>query len=343
MTIDAAYLTTVLRQAGVLTDGRVRDVIAEAPRDMILSRIIRLRLTYDGAADGAPSSLILKTALPHLPLTFGRHEVAFYQTVGPAMPAGLVPRSFDAAWSEEATGWHLLLEDLTDSHRTATIWPLPPTEAECRAIVAALARCHAAWWDDARLGASIGTWMDEAAAQQNLERIHGNYRTFVDRLGDSLSAERRSLYERYFAKPPRFRERYTSRRDITVVHNDAHVWNFFLPNDERQSTLLFDWDGWHLGLAASDLADMMALHWYPERRHRFEKPLLDHYHAALVAAGVTGYSRAALDEDYRLAVLMMIMRPVNHAALGIPPVIWWSHLERITAAVDDLGCRDLLD
>ena len=48
-------------------------------------------------------------------------------------------------------------------------------------------------------------------------------------------------------------------------------------------------------------------------------------------------------EDYRLAVLMMIMRPVNHAALGIPPVIWWSHLERITAAVDDLGCRDLLD
>lgn len=30
-----------------------------------------------------------------------------------------------------------------------------------------------------------------------------------------------------------------------------------------------------------------------------------------------------------------------HAA-GIPPWVWWSHLERITAAIDDLDCRDLL-
>jgi hypothetical protein len=27
---------------------------------------------------------------------------------------------------------------------------------------------------------------------------------------------------------------------------------------------------------------------------------------------------------------------------GIPPWVWWRHLERITAAVDDLDCRTLL-
>ena len=33
-------------------------------RAILLSRIIRVRLTYDGGADGAPASLILKTGLP---------------------------------------------------------------------------------------------------------------------------------------------------------------------------------------------------------------------------------------------------------------------------------------
>jgi hypothetical protein len=28
--------------------------------------------------------------------------------------------------------------------------------------------------------------------------------------------------------------------------------------------------------------------------------------------------------------------------VGIQPRIWWSHLERIHLAVDDLGCRELL-
>jgi hypothetical protein len=45
---------------------------------------------------------------------------------------------------------------------------------------------------------------------------------------------------------------------------------------------------------------MMAVHWYPERRRRLEQPLLDRYHAGLVAHGVTDYDRAAL-ADGRLS------------------------------------------
>jgi hypothetical protein len=47
----------------------------------ILSRIIRLRLTYDGANVESPSSLILKTVRPDRTGTewnAGRQEVAFY-------------------------------------------------------------------------------------------------------------------------------------------------------------------------------------------------------------------------------------------------------------------------
>jgi hypothetical protein len=84
------------------------------------------------------------------------------------------------------------------------------------------------------------------------------------------------------------------------------------------------------------------MHWYPDRRQRMERPLLDHYHAVLLAHGVTGYDRRALEDDYRWSVLMHIATPLMHAAIGIPPLVWWNNLERILIAVDDLGCREFL-
>jgi hypothetical protein len=80
----------------------------------------------------------------------------------------------------------------------------------------------------------------------------------------------------------------------------------------------------------------------PDRQHRLEAPLLDRYHDGLLAYGVSGYDRAALARDYRLATLRMIMWPLSQAIADIPPVIWWNNLERILLAVDDLGCRELL-
>ena len=74
----------------------------------------------------------------------------------------VVPRCFEAHWDLETNTWHLLLEDLTDSHAAPTQWPLPPTFDQSIRIVRALARLHPAWWDDPRLDLSVGTWLDGA-------------------------------------------------------------------------------------------------------------------------------------------------------------------------------------
>ena len=113
------YLTDALRRAGALRAGRVCDVVVESSKPTILSRIIRLRLSYDGPAAGAPASVILKTGLPERAETGsngGRYEVAFYTQVAAAMPEAPVPRCFDAVWNEDTKDWHLLLEDLTETH-----------------------------------------------------------------------------------------------------------------------------------------------------------------------------------------------------------------------------------
>ncbi|MBI2737723.1 MAG: phosphotransferase [Rhodospirillales bacterium] len=335
-----------MRRCGILGDGRVVSVEAEAPRDQLVSRIVRLRLTCEGTTETAPRSLILKTALPtdanDGPFVHGANEVTFYVNVAAAMPEKLVPRCFDSAWRAETRKWHLLLEDLADTHEVATQWPLPPSEEICRRMVRTLARFHAAWWDHPRLGVDIGARVDAETARQAMQRHAGAYARFADHLGDRLSRERRQLYERFFEAAHRVQARVLTWRNVTLVHGDAHVWNCFVPKDGSDDLRYFDWDTWRIGLATGDLAYMMATHWYPERRRQLEGPLLDHYHQALLAHGVQGYDRAALAEDYRRSVVMQLLLPPLQWSAGIPPWVWWSHIERITAAVDDLDCRPLL-
>jgi hypothetical protein len=214
---------------------------------------------------------------------------------------------------------------------------------QCEAIVDARARLHAEWWDDPRLGVSVGAWLEADALDQQMKQFAEQFSRFTDHFGDSLPRERRNFYDRLLEAAPRLLSRYHLHRNITIVQGDAHVWNCFLPRDRRADEVrFFDWDSWRLDAGSDDLAYMMAMHWYPDRRRRMEKQLLDRYHAVLVAHGVRGYDRRALADDYRLSVLWQIMTPVYQATNNIPPVIWWNNLERILLAVDDLGSRDLL-
>jgi hypothetical protein len=341
---EAEYLTEVLRRSGVPGDGRVADVAVLSSRPTILSRIVRLGLSYDGPAPEAPASVILKTGLPErlgAAWNGGRHEVAFYRQIAAGIPAGLVPRCFDTHWDAETSDWHLLLEDLSDTHFVSENWPMPPRFDENKKIIAARARLHAGWWDDSRLGIEIGSWLDPADPQ--LEAFAQQVVRFADRLGEHLSPERRELYDRLIDRGRHLNARYHAHRNMTIIQGDAHVWNAFLPKAAGSDDVrLFDWDSWRVDVATDDLAYMMALQWFPEHRRRWERPLLDHYHAALLAHGVTGYDRRALDDDYRLSVLWQIATPVWQAANDIPRWIWCFNLERIFLAVDDLGCRELL-
>jgi hypothetical protein len=280
--IQAERLTATLRRAGVLGAAHVSGVTVESSRDTILSRIIRIRLMYSVSADDAPRSLIFKTCHPDRvgdALHAGRQEVAFYDQIAPLMATNIVPRCFEAYRDAETNAWHLVLEDLTETHAVATQWPLPPTRPQCGAIVRAHARLHASWWDSPRLGVSVGTWLDPEAMDRQMQLVASDFQRFADRAGD---------------------------------------------------------------VASRDLAYMIAMHWYPDRRQAMERSLLDEYHETLIAHGVQGYDRHMLEADYRLSVLWQMTTPVWQAVNNIPAVIWWNGLERIMLAVDDLDCRSLL-
>jgi Ecdysteroid kinase-like family len=340
---EAELLTEALRRSGVLAKASVSHVAVMSSLKKQRSHTFRLGLTYEGRAADAPNSIILKMGYldgTGRPSYANHREIAFYRDIAPAVR--VVPRCFEAAAASDTSAWHLLLEDLTDTHFFATEWPLPPTLEQCQSIVEAWAKFHAAWWDDSRLGVSVGTWPDKEWERYLQQGFTEQFANFANRFGQAMPPERRELYERLLDRAPRLLARYHIRRDLTLNHGDAHWWSCFLPRAPDGEVRLIDWESWSIDIATCELAYMMAMLWFPDMRRRIEQPLLDRYHAVLLANGVTGYDRRALHEDYRLSVLLLILRPIGQAAKNIAPRVWWPNLERIMLAVDDLGCRELL-
>jgi len=56
------HLTIVLRRAGVLSEGRVKSVVVESSRQMLVSRVMRLRLEVDGQDGTAPASVFFMSS-----------------------------------------------------------------------------------------------------------------------------------------------------------------------------------------------------------------------------------------------------------------------------------------
>src|SRR5262249_53307197 len=188
----------ILRRAGVLERGKVTDVAVETLREMLISRVTRLRLTYD-RGDGGPSHVFFKTSREDTDPTvreFGRMEAAFYNVVAGATPRGRPPRCYEAA-DEPAGGWHIMLEALPAPPEPLGDWPLPPSIERFRVVLDAHARFHAFWWDHERLGVSVGTFADDSGMlERNLAAFGKEVATFADRLGYRLAAARREIYDR---------------------------------------------------------------------------------------------------------------------------------------------------
>ncbi|WP_028602660.1 phosphotransferase family protein [Ottowia thiooxydans] len=286
---------------------------------------------------GAPTRAVMK--ISHA--GFGQPELPFYESIASHLNCNVIPE-FYAGGVDETTGrtW-LLMEDLSSTHERPSDEPLPPTFSRNASIVEALAKFHAAGWNRNDWHDVGPTLWDRLRSSDWLEEA---CHCLFAQAGDALDDRDRDAYARFLRGFPVLIERADRMQGRTLIHGDAHVWNWMLPrNGIAHSPKLIDWDGWHLGVGVWDLAYMMATQWDRDVRQRFEIPLLERYHAALIDAGVTAYSREALQNDYRLAVLLHMRTPIARFARNMSAFVWWPQLTRIQHAVEDLQCLDLLD
>ncbi|ETW94455.1 MAG: hypothetical protein ETSY1_34780 [Candidatus Entotheonella factor] len=341
-------LTEVLQATGTLPQGRVMTI---EPQGLFYptftSTIVRLEVCYSAdAPPSAPSHFLLKMSRPEahsdVLADLGRPEVAFYTTISPAMSDSPAVDCYHALYIPDTRQFHILLADVSETHEQ-TEWPLPGTYPTCIQSVECLARFHAYWWDHPHLGTEIISRPSEFALQGPFSDLQERCTAFVNFLGDRLSPERRAVYDRVLAAWPALANRLTTGRDVTIVHGDAHMWNFLYPRGSPTDTAcLVDWQLWHISVGASDLAYMMALHWYPDRRAALEQPLLRHYHHCLQEHGLRTYSWEACWRDYQWSAVRNLLLPVIQWAAKIPAAGWWPHLERAMLAFEDLDGDSLL-
>ena len=340
--VTPAWLTTVLRRAGLLNTEMVAEISYESGVTSF-SVIAHLRISYTGDSK-APPRLFLKFSKTEHPVSTPESgwEVLFYKFVAPRTPAPLL-HCYDASFSPEEHKLHLLLEDVSDTHYSESASQMPPSQKNCELIVQALADIHAAWWEQPPWDVIGGSFPDQAEVDRRIKDVSDRVVRFMNFLGDRLSARRRDIYREVLAALPDLYVRLTLHRAYTVVHDDIHVGNVLYPRNPAVDTVrIIDWQTWLVDLAPKDLAHMMALFWFPERRKQLERPLLRLYYDRLCENGVADYSWDQLWHDYRLCVIRKLFHPPWQWDTGHYPDIWWNHLERVMTAYDDLHCRELL-
>ena len=339
MSISAETLSDWLRSYGTLPRGTVTGVRVELELETSISNLIFLTASYsaDAPAD-LPQRLVVKSPLEPSAAGDTSSEPQFYTQLAPGIGTPPLVRCLAAIEDDDLNV--VVLEDVRAAYDHPP-WPLPPSPAQCKLAVDALVKVHAASWEAPMLGRTVGKPNTNESLTTMVHEIASHLPAFIDSHGDAMTGEARNILEQVFSSSLKPWLRLTEPRALTIIHGDAHTWNFLFPRSEGLAFLI-DWQTWHVDVGARDLAFLMALHWYPGRRRELERPLLRHYFEGLLAHSVTNYSFDDLLLDYRRCAVRNLSIPILFWRRGMKPEGWWHRLECALAAYREWDCDELL-
>lgn len=335
-------LSSALHAAGTLRAGEVLRVAITERIQTPISNLWFLEVDY--AAESTPKlphRLLLKWPIEQSPAPErGEPELVFYRELAPTLPSPPMVHCLATAPITSKQQW-LILEDLRASH-TNPPWPQRPTDKEVYDGVAVLARLHAQWWEAPTLGSTVGTLHTETKLRTMVYGFRDHLPGLFNDLGDDLPLADRLVLETVFNSSLRPWLRLLEPRALTVIHGDAHTWNFLFPRSGQGMPYLIDWQLWHLDVGVKDLAFLIALHWEPAVRQQLELPLLNFYHQELIGAGVSNYSFDDLMLDYRRCLVRNLSFPIILWARGSPREFWRHRLDCALAAYREFNSAELL-
>jgi len=347
--VTTEWLTAVLANSGALTGGSVTAFDVDADQGN-WSTSGTLRLSYtDGAQGERPGRLFLKMVNTDTGdgEFFGPSEVNYYTRDYLGVADAPLLRCYDGRFSETLQRYHLLLEDVSQTHVQAA--EKTPSLAYGLALAEGLAVLHAHWWGAQRLAEANAPIHDADhihrfvnIAKPGAENIIGQ---FAAELKPHWPAAIRDLFAHH---PQAMIARAQEANGFTIIHGDAGYGNILVPRTGDRPLYIidrqpFDWSltTW---LGVYDLAYAIVLDWDVETRRQLEMDVLRHYHEWLIKRGVRGYSWDQLFDDYRLSMAMGVYIAVEYCRGGINErwlPAWMPMLQRTLTACDDLGCADL--
>jgi len=356
------WLTRIFKNKGYLSQGKVTKVIKKSSQVTTSSNVHFLELSFSDDAQNEPISpeIVVKIIKP-VGVTnkyLGQHEAKFYSIVAETMNEIPIPTCYDAAFSEETGLSHIILENLSHTHEEIFKYiPIHPSKRQCEIAIDCLAELHARWWDDQKLREHskhsfvLYTFKENSFNEKDIfswfKNQKRNLLVFLELLGDRISDNRIELFKTIFSLYPQLAYERIKKKNITVIHGDAHLWNFYYPKDidnKKLKARLADWQMWGIGVGGQDLAYMIGLWWYPERRHLMEKDLVKRYYNVLLKFGIKNYSWDECWYDYKLFALFNLYIVVYWwRGLNLDHGTWWPRLESSMCTIEDLNCIELLE
>ena len=133
-------MTQILTDSGALTRGFVKAIDVDV-RQRELSTIVKIQASYTKGSQGQmPDRLFLKMVTADMEDEyFGRSEVDYYTRDYMGLKEAPIVRCYHAAYSEELKRYHVLMDDLSNSHTTAA--GKRPTVEYAFALAEGLALC----------------------------------------------------------------------------------------------------------------------------------------------------------------------------------------------------------
>lgn len=309
-TVDARWLTEALQARG--TDAVVESFEARPIGTGQIGDSIRFKLRYACRAGDAPASVVGKFPSAD-PTSFATgvalgnyvREVHFYRELA-ATARISTPFWYLAEVDKPSGEFVLLMEDLAPAEQGDQLAGVSLDQA--RLVIDEAAKLHASHWQDP--GLDELPWVSGARAappsQATPESVMALWKGFRDRYGARLAPDQVAVGE---ALAGRFGA-YAAQREgpRCLTHNDFRPDNmmFATAAGGRPVTVL-DWQSFAYGVGAVDVAYFLAGALPAELRRAHEAELLDRYHAALVAGGVAGYGRDALEQDYRGGAFLLFL------------------------------------
>jgi len=363
------WLTSIFKNKGYLSQGRVTKIIKKNKIDGKNSNIHFLEIIFsnDAQTEPTPPKVVVRIPKTNRPSTtpfnrkslqdvMGKHEAKFYTIVAEMMKEIPIPPCYDAAYSEETGLSHIILRDLSDTH--SEYLNELPSAIKLQYVYKSidwLAEFHAFWWDHPKLkelsnySFMFYTFKENSFNEKEILNWFENEKQMLNRmlkiLGDQISDTRKELFKTVFSKYPKLAYERMKQKNITVIHGDAHHWNFFFPKDmekEKSKTILNDWENWSIGTGCQDLSFMLGYCWPPEPRRALEKELIKRYHNNLINLGVKNFSWDECWYDYRFSAFLNLYKVVSKWGYEYLPSDWWATLESSFFTIEDLNCIELL-
>ena len=335
--LDQAWFMHALSGAPLVKNGDIEWISVRNPSQTFFSnpRIFLIDLEISENGKRTHLDLVLKIAN-------GLKEHVFFSEIAPVMNNDEIIKCYYSEYNSEKDRSYFILENVGKTHHQPD-WPIPPQIDQCLNAINSLARVHSFWWnhDDLEEGLQIkcnlgNTW------KGRIELAITHIPEFFDFIGDRLPIERRQLYDLVLSSPNQSWLPGRTELAKTLLHGDAHFWNFMYPVEPDHKTIkIIDWNSWDIGRPTDDLAYMIGLHWYPARRKEYEGYLLENYHKQLKNCGGS-ITLNDLQNEYQKSLIMNLFIPVWQWQKGINPAVWWSHLERSFMAFEDNKCIEIL-